>query len=373
MSTFIETLLGAEQGSIAIIKPDYMIINDGVSSTAIDRIATVGNQDKVWVFHDHDVPTGSPAAAEILKKNLAFARKHGCHYVQAEGIGYQYLLDEEAKPGQILIGGGSHASIFGAKGALGINVSIPELARVVETGRYSLIVPESVSFTLGGTVAQDVSMMDVAMAFLAKAEGLEGKVIEFYAPALAESERSVLCSMATLTGAFTAVMVDHPAADANILDLSQVEPMVMLPVASRGEQAKAAFVPKRTLAGTKLEAGQVGGYTGGTIEALRKAAAKIEGKTLARGFRLSIVPATGNDYLQALEEGIIADFIDYGAQIQAPGDRSVVVQGAGAMGPEENLLTTGLYTFAGAMGSAKAAVYSASPESVIEASYSKKI
>ena len=74
-----------------------------------------------------------------------------------------------------------------------------------------------------------------------------------------------------------------------------------------------------------------------------------------------------------MEEGIITKFIDFGAQIHAAGDRSVVVQGPGAMGPKEKLLTTGLYTYAGAMGCEDAEVYSASTESVIQAAITKHI
>lgn len=373
MSTFIERVLGKAAGSVAIIKPDYIVINDGVSNAAVDEISTVGNQDKVWVFHDHDVPTGSPEAANILKKNLGFATKNGCHYVQAKGVGYQYMLSEIVKPGEVVIGGGTHGSIFGAKKALGINVSIPELARIVESGRYSVIVPETVSVTVTGELKEGVSIMDAAMDFLAHGTDVKGKVIEFYTSSLDEHQKSVLCSMACMTEAYTAVVVDQKAENALILDLSEVNPMVMMPCANRTEQGLAKISERSEVEGIELQAGQIGGYTGGTIADLRNVARLIKGKKLAYGFRLSICPATSSDYLKALEEGIITELIDYNAQIQAPGDRSVVVQGAGAMGHQEKLITTGLYTFTGAMGCEDVDIYSASVESVIRASYTKQI
>ena len=89
---------------------------------------------------------------------------------------------------------------------------------------------------------------------------------------------------------------------------------------------------------------------------------------MARGFRLTVCPATSRDYIQAIDEGILAKFIDYGAQISAAGDHSVVVQGPGVMGPKERLITTGLYTFAGAMGCEDAEVYTGSVETVMAAS-----
>lgn len=373
MGRFIEDVLGGKAGTIVTVEPDYIVINDGVSHAAVDEISTVAKPEKVLVIYDHDVPAGRPEAAAVLRKNLAFAMKHGCPYIQAEGVGYQYMLNEMVKPGQIIIGGGSHGSIFGARGALGINVSIPELARVAETGRYSLVVPETVSVTVAGELKSGVSVMDAAMGFLRTHTDLGRKAIEFYCPSLTRHEQDVLCSMACLTGAYTAAVTEEKPEEGIFLDLSEAEPMVMMPCDSRANQKSAEIRPKEAVAGTIVQAGQIGGYTGGTIEDLRKAAELMEGRKLCRGFRLSICPATSRDYIQAMEEGIITKFIDFGAQISAAGDHSVVVQGAGVMGPEECLVTTGLYTYAGAMGCEDARVYSVSVESVMAAAISRQI
>lgn len=305
---------------------------------------------------------------------MEFSDEHGCKYIQAQGVGYQYLLNEIVKPEQIIIGGGSHASIFGAKGALGINVSIPELSRIVETGRYSTVVPETVYVSLSGQLNEGVSAMDAAFAFLRDNRSvIKKKAIEVYAPELSQHEREVFLSIVCITGAYTAGICDAEPKDAIRLDLAEVVPMVMMPCSERKEQRHADFTEKSSLAGTKLNAGQIGGYTGGTIEGLRTAAKLIEGKKLALGFRLSICPATSRDYIQACDEGIIAKFIDYGAQINAAGDHSEIVQGAGAMGANEKLITTGLYTYTGAMGVESSVVYSASVQSVITASSTKEV
>lgn len=373
MATFVEQLLGGAAGEIVTIEPDYIVINDGVSSAAVEDISTVAAPEKVLVVYDHDVPTGRPEAAEVLKKNFAFAKKYGTQYIQAKGIGYQYLVNEVVKPGQIVIGGGSHGSIYAAKGALGIDVSIPELARVVETNRYSVVVPETVYVSLEGKLGAGVSMMDAALTFLKEVHELKRKAVEFYCPTLDLHEREVLLSMACMTGAYTASITEEKPENAVHIPLEKVVPMLMLPCGSRVEQKSAAIVEKASVENMELQAGQIGGYTGGTIEELRKAAAMIEGKRIAWGFRLSVCPATSQDYLQAMDEGIITKFIDFGAQIHAAGDHSVVVQGPGAMGPKEKLLTTGLYTFAGAMGCEGTEVYTASVESVMQAALSKQL
>ncbi|MEW4414855.1 aconitase family protein [Clostridium sp. AN503] len=373
MGTFIETMLGGSAGSVVTVEPDYIVINDGVSHAAVEAISTVAEPEKVLVIYDHDVPAGRPEAAAVLRKNLEFAERFGCPYIQAEGVGYQYMLNEVVKPGQIIIGGGSHGSIFGAKGALGINVSIPELARVVETGRYSIVVPETEYVTMTGSLQEGVGIMDAALAFLSRSRELNRKAVEFYCPTLDRHQKEVLCSMACQTGAYAAGMTEQRPESGFVLDLLSVKPMVMMPCGCRTDQQNAEICEKSKVEGLAVKAGQIGGYTGGTIEELRKAAAMIEGKKLAFGFRLTVCPATSRDYIQAMEEGLLHKFIDYGAQISAAGDHSVVVQGPGAMGPGERLVTTGLYTFAGAMGCEDAEVYTASVESVMAASSSKEM
>ena len=54
------------------------------------------------------------------------------------------MLSEVVKPGDIVIGGGRYASIYGSIGALGLNVTVPELARVIEGNYYSFIVPQTI-------------------------------------------------------------------------------------------------------------------------------------------------------------------------------------------------------------------------------------
>ncbi len=374
MNTFVEKLLGGSAGTVVTVEPDYAVINDGVSHAATDNISSVRYPGRVLVIYDHDVPTGRPEAAAVLRKNLRFAEQYGCQYVQAKGVGYQYMLNELVQPGQIIVGGGTHASIFGSKGALGINVSILELERIVETGRYSIVVPETVFVNLKEQLLGGVSAMDAAFAFLKDNRAtIRKKAIEVHAPAFSQHERAVFLSMACMTGAYSASVCDTEPPNAIQFDLSKVVSMVMMPCGTRKDQKHADIIAKAEIANTELQAGQIGGYTGGTIEDLRAAARMIEGKKLALGFRLSICPATSRDYLQACEEGLITKFIDYGAQINAAGDHSEVVQGPGAMGKDERLLTTGLYTYAGAMGVDSALVYSASVDSVAAASYTKRV
>lgn len=372
MSTFVEKLLGAEQGCAAKVTPDYIVVNDGVSHTAVDMATSVADPSRVLVVFDHDVPTGSPEGAMIFGKINRFAKQYGTKFIQAKGVGYQYMLNEIVKPGQIIVGGGSHGAIFGADGVLGINISATELARVLESGLYNTIVPETVVIGIAGSLSKGVSIMDAAMMFLDRNKNIAGKAIEFTGGDLSAHQKAVLCSMACNTGAYTASFTEAKNV-AMTLDLSEAIPMITLPCESRDAQDKAKIRALSTLVGTEVHAGQIGGYTGGTIDDLRLAASLIEGKKLALGFRLCVAPATSTDYIKAMDEGVLERLIDYGAQISAAGDHSVMSNGAGVIGSGEKLVTTGLYTFAGCMGVTDSEVYTVSVESVIAASYQKHI
>ena len=69
MSTFVERLLGGKVGTVVTVEPDWIVINDGVAHAAVEEISAVAKPEKVMVIYDHDVPTGRPEAAAILRKN----------------------------------------------------------------------------------------------------------------------------------------------------------------------------------------------------------------------------------------------------------------------------------------------------------------
>ncbi|MDO4328076.1 MAG: aconitase family protein [Lachnospiraceae bacterium] len=364
----IEELLGAAAGEAVTVSPDLVLITNGFSHGVTEFASKVAEPEKVLVMYDHNVPSGSPEDAKVFGEILRFAKRYGTRFLQAKGTALQYLYDEEIKPGQIVVTGSRHSSVFGAKGALGIGISNTELARVLENGKYHVIVPETLGIAVTGKIPEGVGIVDAALGFLEQHPALSGKAVEFIGGSLTEHEKAVLCHMACDTGAYTAFWAEDGKTE-EMLDLSKAVSMVRKPCTEAADQMKAEFAALSVLDGEMIHAGQIGGCNGGTIVDMRKAAACMEGKTLKLGFRLTVCPATSKDYLKALEEGLITRFIDYGAQISAAGDHSVVPQGAGAMGPKETLITTGLYTFAGCMGCSDAKVYTASVETIIRASF----
>ena len=51
--------------------------------------------------------------------------------------------------------------------------------------------------------------MDAALAFLAEDHELNRRAVEIYAPSFDEHEKAVFCSMACITGAFTASITEE--------------------------------------------------------------------------------------------------------------------------------------------------------------------
>ena len=365
----IEDIAGAKAGDAVTMKPSLIIIDNGFSHTVTEVVKSVSCPENVVVIYDHNVPAGLPEESRIFQEIYHFADDHGIAFRQAKGIGCKWLLEEKKiQAGDIVIGGTRHMAAAGSVGAMGIGLSYTELSRVLESGEYQMVVPETVIVEVKGSLPEGTGIIDAALSFLQKAGHLQGKALEFICNGLTQHEKEALCEMAVDTGAFTAFAVESGEADM-VLDLSQVSPMLRLPCDDLFKQVSADFAEVSSLDGTHIHAGQIGGINGGDIEDLRKAAQMMEGRKLKLGFRLTINPASSQVYLKALEEGLITRFIDYNAQIGAAGDHDIVPQGAGAMGPKEVLLTTGLYTYDGAMGCSDAKIYTASVETIMRASF----
>lgn len=360
---WIETILGGKAGDAVTVEPDLTLVTNGFSHGAIDYTEGVADPDKVLVMYDHNIPSGSPEDAKVYGEILRFAQKNRISFKQAKGYSLQYLADEIVKGGQIVVTGTRHAAVLGAKGVLGIGLCNTELGRVLTTGKYSVVIPETLVVKVIGTLPKGTGMTDAALCFLEKHQELRGKVIEFTGSGICDHDKAVMCYMAGETGAYAAAWTEAEDPD-EVFNLGNVCAMLRMPCETVQDQTRAAFAKAATLEDT-IQAGQIGGCNGGTIEDLRRATALIEGKKLRYSFRLTVCPATSSAYLKALEEGLITKFIDFGAQISAAGDHSIVPQGAGAMGPEEKLLTTGLYTFSGSMGCEDARIMTASLETIM--------
>lgn len=380
--TMVEKILGKVAGQVVAVKPDYLLINDGIGHKAVDLVDKtkgISDKDKIIIVIDHDVPAGDSKGAAIFQKLVSFSKEYDIKFIQAEGTSYQVILDSYVKAGQVIASCGAHNSIYGAVGALGLNVQVSTMGTMLMNGEYEVKVPETIAVELSGKLSTGVSPIDLFITFLGNTvdKNIQGKVIEFIGEglkSLTSHEKTVLCSMAARTGAFTAFVNETPEGtytETISFDLGSVEPVAALPTESDECREKFEYKTIKELNSIELDAGFIGGYTGGYIEDLRLAAKAMKGKRIALGFRLNISPVSSKVYLQAMEEGLLEIFIDFGAQILPPSDRNVILQGAGVIGSGEKMITTGSYNHAGCLGSKDAEIYIASTSSVVAAALSK--
>ena len=119
-----------------------------------------------------------------------------------------------------------------------------------------------------------------------------------------------------------------------------------------------------------MDACFIGGCLGGHIEQLRRAAAVLRGRRIKRELRLLIGFASNQDYLAAMQEGLIGVFFDCGAQVTNPGCASCRTTSIGVVGDGEVMASTGCYNYPGCCGTQASRVYLASAEAVARAALS---
>jgi homoaconitase/3-isopropylmalate dehydratase large subunit len=121
--------------------------------------------------------------------------------------------------------------------------------------------------------------------------------------------------------------------------------------------------PAARVAGTRIDQAFIGSCTNGRIEDLRIAASVLDGRSVHPDVRLLITPASRAVYRQAIDEGLIATFIDAGAIICNPGC-SACFGGQGMLADGEVCVGTHNRNFRGRMGHKDSKVFLASPETV---------
>jgi 3-isopropylmalate/(R)-2-methylmalate dehydratase large subunit len=111
----------------------------------------------------------------------------------------------------------------------------------------------------------------------------------------------------------------------------------------------------------KIDQVVIGSCTNGRIEDLRCAAKILEGRKVAKGLRVIIIPATQKIYLQAIEEGLVQTFINAGAVVSTPTCGPCLGGYMGILAEGERCVSTTNRNFVGRMGHVNSEIYLASP------------
>jgi len=381
-------------GQIVEIEPDYCLSHDNTAaiSKTFKKIGVeqVKYPERFVIVLDHTVPASTEKYALGHKEIREFVQEQGIlnFYDAGVGICHQVLPEKGfALPGKLILGSDSHTTTYGAFGAFSAGIGRSEMAVLYATGKIWLKTPASFKIIVSGQLEEPVTSKDLILKIIGEigADGALYRSIEFSGEAIEEmslSSRMVLSNMAVECGAkngyiapdektlsfledraateYTPVFPDPDAEYERVIefDVSTLAPQVACP------HTVDNVVPVEEVEGTKIHQALLGTCTNGRLEDLRLAAKILEGKVVAKGVRMLVLPASQEVLLQALSEGLIDTFVQAGAMVLNPGCGPCLGAHQGVLAPGEVCLSTANRNFKGRMGSRDAEIYLASPATV---------
>jgi 3-isopropylmalate/(R)-2-methylmalate dehydratase large subunit len=400
--TLLEKILAAHSkheevhpGEIVDVEIDARVARDFGGANVVKNLRDFGlsieNSEKTLFTFDCN-PTGSDQKYAVNQHICRlFARENGIKVYDIDaGIGTHLLIDEGyVYPGATAVSTDSHANILGSIGAFGQGMGDMDISAAWHEGKVWFKIPHSVKIIFEGTIPANISSKDIVLNMLKifGANSLLGYSIEIAGPSVEDltlDDRITISSMATEMGAiiilfppsgeiidycsrhteseFNPVFADEDANYFKIfrIDVSQFRPMVSRP----GEPHDT--VDFTGVYGTKIDSAFIGSCTNGRISDMRKAAEILNGRKVAPGVVLKIVPATDAIWKQCLEEGLITIFKNAGALVSNAGCAGCAAGQVGQNGPGEVTISTGNRNFPGKQG--KGYVYLASPQVVAASS-----
>lgn len=411
-ATIAEKILARAAGVASVragdnlpVRPDYMIAYDFPGYTDVMfrqmhddfGIRELAEPERYVVFIDHMLTRGDDREQEVHQVTRDWCAYYGIALHEARGIGHQVMAElGYARPGNFLIHFDGHISGAGAFGALGWGVR-RDLLEAWVSGQIFLDVPASTRFELTGEFRPGVDSRDLVHRIIGDhgADGCAHQVMEFGGPgarAMSIDHRQGLCGMAMFTGAVSAVFepdatsLEHarraggdgfvpqsPDADADYravhhYDLSTIVPQVVLPGSARSANTRDAA----DLDGTTVTKAFIGSCASGRIEDIRAAALVLDGRKVAPGVELNVVPTSDAVHDRAEDEGLLDVLRAAGAQI-ARSSCDFCFGYQKPLQPEENCISTGVLNISGRMGSTDANIYMGSASTVAASAVAGRI
>ncbi len=372
---------------------DMALANDITAPLAIKVFEKIGapvvfDREKIALIPDHFVPNKDINSAQQAKVMREFAARHGIvHYYEMGQAGIEHVVLPEKGlviPGDLVIGADSHTCTYGALGAFASGVGSTDLGVIMATGKTWLKVPPTIKIEYEGKLLPLVRGKDLILFTLGTlgVDGATYRALEFSGPVirgLPMAQRFTMTNMAVEAGAkngiiepdeitlaFVAqrshrsplVCTSDPGADYEKvikIEVDELEPHIAFP------HSPANVRPLSRVGDIKLDQVFIGSCTNGWLEDLRDAAAVLKGKTVSKGVRLIVLPASQRIFREAIKEGIIQTLLDAGAVIGPPSCGPCLGGHLGVLAEGERALSTTNRNFIGRMGHPRSEVYLASP------------
>jgi 3-isopropylmalate/(R)-2-methylmalate dehydratase large subunit len=385
--------VSVEPGELIMARVDIALGNDITAPLAIKDFNKMGaaqvfDRQRVVLVCDHFAPNKDIPSAIQCQQLRRFAQDQSLtHFYDGGDMGVEHALLPEkgiVGPGDVVIGADSHTCTYGALGAFATGVGSTDLAAVMVTGECWFKVPDSIRLTYRGQVPDWITGKDLILHTIGDVgvDGARYLAMEFTGEAIAKlpmADRLSMANMAVEAGAKNGIM----APDAVTLDyvkgrtlrpytlfesdpeapylfernyeVSQLEPQVACPPSPGNVK------PVSQVGEVSIDQAVIGSCTNGRLEDLRLAAKVIKGHKVAKGVRLIVIPATPLVWRQAMDEGLMAIFMDAGAVISPPTCGPCLGGHMGILAPGETAIATTNRNFVGRMGHTQSKVYLASP------------
>ncbi|MFH1880673.1 MAG: 3-isopropylmalate dehydratase large subunit [Bacillota bacterium] len=379
-------------GDMIVANCDLVLGNDITAPVAVNEFEKCGcsgvfDCGKIALVMDHFTPNKDIKAAEQVKKVREFAKANKVkHFFDVGDMGVEHALLPErgmVTAGDLVIGADSHTCTYGALGAFSTGVGSTDMAAAMASGKAWLRVPEAISVVLTGKCKPGVSGKDVIL-HLIRQIGVDGALyqsLEFSGEgvaALTVDDRLCICNMAIeaggkngifpVDGQTLAYLKEHGAAEPKIyaadtdaqyarvipMDLSSLTPIVAFP--HLPENGKTFD----EIGDVRIDQVVVGSCTNGRLSDMRDAAKILNGRKVAGGVRMIVIPATQKIWLDAMHEGLFDIFVNAGCAVSTPTCGPCLGGHMGILAKGERCVATTNRNFVGRMGDPQSEVYLAS-------------
>ena len=375
-----------------IINLDAVFCHEITTPTGIMDLVEKGmdkvfDATKIKVVIDHVSPAKDSKTATQGKILRDWARRHKIvDFFDIGENGVCHALFPEkgfVRPGYTVIMGDSHTCTHGAFGAFAAGVGTTDLEVGIYKGVCSFRSPQSMKIVLRGKLAVGVTAKDVILAVIKKltTNGATDLIIEFtgeVVTAMDMAARMTICNMAVEAGATCGICPpdrttaeylwpfiknEYASIEAAVADFAKWHAdndakyvsVIDMDVTNLVPQVTHGYKPDQVkdiseMAGTPVDQVYIGSCTNGRIEDLRAAAAILKGRRIAKNVRGIVTPATPSIYRQALNEGIIATFMDAGFCVLNPTCGACLGMSCGVLAEGEVCASTTNRNFNGRMG-----------------------
>jgi 3-isopropylmalate/(R)-2-methylmalate dehydratase large subunit len=358
-----------------------------------DGPPTVFDRDRVFLMNEHNQPPKTVALAQTNLESRQDAGRLGlANYLSEMGVCHQMMVDYGyVRPGEFVVGNDSHTISYGGINAVATGIGSEEAAYVWAFGELYFTVPETIKINLMGQARSYPFGKDIILhlaGLYGDAFG-QGYSLEFDGQLARDMDVAARLTIADhavevgakfgMTAAYIRARTDKPfnpvAADPD----SSYAKVIDLDCDSFGFQVAKPFrfdnvVPVQEVAGTRIDQARLGSCANGHYEDIEIAARMLRGRKVAPGVRFYVSPASLPVYQQCVRDGLVADLLEAGVQVENPG--CSICQTPGIVLNEEVCISSTTRNYRGRMGGvdcSEAQIYLASPATVAAAAIAGEI